>query len=325
MFTRVATIFVRQFCDTIIFSMAPPAGVIIRRTKRGYSPPFLFKQEQRMIQYVASCEGMMGVNTTICNCKHHCSLLQHIHSSDPRSYKQLFVLFIIIMTVHSFHIFDRKGKTLFTKRYIKDLATDPADDSDEQLSEQRKLIFGMLFSLRELSSSLSSEDGPGDLQLVKTGATTLYNYETVSGLRFVLYTTAETSVGRIGSGGLGTSGTTTTPGGGLTTPGSSNTPQSSIHGTSTNTTTPILTAGSSGATATPITSPPSSNPNSVHGGSSSSTTTTIANTTNMMTSPNMTSNIRSALKHIYEHIWVTFVVRSPLYNPYNPDLKSTNF
>ena len=100
------------------------------------------------------------------------------------------------MTVHSFHIFDRKGKTLFTKCYVKKPQKEgkALEEEEEQLSEQRKLVFGMLFSLRELSSSLSPSDGPGDLQMVKTGASTLYNYETVSGLRFVLYTSSEASI-----------------------------------------------------------------------------------------------------------------------------------
>jgi hypothetical protein len=66
------------------------------------------------------------------------------------------------MTVHSFHIFDRRGKTLFTKRYstaAKAPQAQPQDDIDEDefLSEQRKLVFGMLFSLRELSGSLAPE------------------------------------------------------------------------------------------------------------------------------------------------------------------------
>lgn len=167
------------------------------------------------------------------------------------------------MTVHSFHIFDRKGKTLFTKRYVK--GTGPEDE--EQLSEQRKLIFGMLFSLRELSNSLSPAEGPGDLQLVKTGASTLYNYETVSGLRFVLYTTAETSL-------MSTSALNAPPG------------------------TPAAPSG----------------PGSTISGSNSS-----------MTNPVATEKIRGALKHIYEHIWVTFVVRSPMYRPSDPNISSTNF
>lgn len=96
------------------------------------------------------------------------------------------------MPVHSIHIFDRKGKTLFTKRYMKDDAANNMDD--EELSEQRKLVFGMLFSLREVVTSLTPEDlrdstGTGALQSVQTGASTLYNYETASGLRFAMYVT----------------------------------------------------------------------------------------------------------------------------------------
>ena len=55
------------------------------------------------------------------------------------------------MTVHAIHIFDRNGKTLFTKRYTKSQQITDA----EMLSDQRKLIFGMLFSLRELVGSLT--------------------------------------------------------------------------------------------------------------------------------------------------------------------------
>jgi len=65
------------------------------------------------------------------------------------------------MTVHAFHIFDRKGKTLFTKRYSSAVKNQPVQDV-ELLSEQRKLIFGMLFSLRELVGSLTPEgESPG--------------------------------------------------------------------------------------------------------------------------------------------------------------------
>lgn len=168
------------------------------------------------------------------------------------------------MTVHSFHIFDRKGKTLFTKRYIKSTG---AEDED-QLSEQRKLIFGMLFSLRELSNSLSPTDETEDIQLVKTGSSTLYNYETVSGLRFVMYTTADTSV--------------------------------------------MSTAALNAPPGAPA---PPSGPGSSGGGG----------LTSHMTNPVVTEKIRAALKHIYEHIWVTFVVRSPMYRPFDPNISSTNF
>mmetsp|Transcript_1323 Transcript_1323/g.1842 ORF Transcript_1323/g.1842 Transcript_1323/m.1842 type:complete len:158 (-) Transcript_1323:1205-1678(-) len=91
------------------------------------------------------------------------------------------------MGVHSFHIFDRRGKTLFTKRYWP---KGSAPDDDEQLSEQRKLIFGMVFSLRELVGSMvpKTEIRDPGLHSVRTGASTLHMYETANGLRFVLYT-----------------------------------------------------------------------------------------------------------------------------------------
>lgn len=92
------------------------------------------------------------------------------------------------MTVHSIHVFDRKGKTLYTKRYA---ASTAENEDPEQQSEQRKLVFGMIFSLREITKMLappSSNDNSG-LHSVKTGASVLHNYETASGLLFALYTT----------------------------------------------------------------------------------------------------------------------------------------
>lgn len=87
------------------------------------------------------------------------------------------------MGVHSIHVFDRKGKTLFTKRYAED--GDDAPD-EENASEQRKLVFGMLFSLKEIASSLSPSEEDG-IHSVQIGASTLYTLETASGLRFALY------------------------------------------------------------------------------------------------------------------------------------------
>eukprot|EP00529_Nitzschia_sp_RCC80_P032513 CAMPEP_0113455888 /NCGR_PEP_ID=MMETSP0014_2-20120614/8604_1 /TAXON_ID=2857 /ORGANISM="Nitzschia sp." /LENGTH=236 /DNA_ID=CAMNT_0000347325 /DNA_START=36 /DNA_END=746 /DNA_ORIENTATION=- /assembly_acc=CAM_ASM_000159 len=221
------------------------------------------------------------------------------------------------MTVHSFHIFDRRGKTLFTKRYVKTPGGGSDDNVDEydneQLSEQRKLVFGMVYSLRELSGSLSPSTGSsgfqeggdgavGDLHLVKTGASTLYNYETVSGLRFVLYTTADTSTGGSSSGalaggaGVGSSTSTSmnTPSGNLATGNLAS--MSAVSST-------VSSANNSGAN-TPL------HGGSVHG---------------MMTNPTVTNHVRQALQHIYEHLWVNFVVRSPMYTPHDPDIRSTNF
>lgn len=100
------------------------------------------------------------------------------------------------MTVYSFHIFDRKGKTLFTKRYDNGHAQ--AGDAESE-SEQRKLVFGMLFSLREIVGTLAPlNDGfsePTVLHSVRTGSCTLHVYETMSGMRLVLYTDNFTIVG----------------------------------------------------------------------------------------------------------------------------------
>jgi hypothetical protein len=69
------------------------------------------------------------------------------------------------MTVHSITVFDRKGKTLFTKtysaiaskqqRYLLESGT--AEPGSDPVTEQRKLVFGMLFSLRELVGNLTPE------------------------------------------------------------------------------------------------------------------------------------------------------------------------
>jgi Sybindin-like family len=218
------------------------------------------------------------------------------------------------MTVHSFHIFDRRGKTLFTKRYVAGAggSGSGSDEDNEQLAEQRKLVFGMVYSLRELSGSLSptssSNGTTGDLHLVKTGASTLYNYETVSGLRFVLYTTADTSTGGGGGAGGGGAGASTTVGG-----SSSNTPSTTIP--SGNLTTGNLAINTSAMVGVGSSANNSGANTPLHGGS----------VHGMMTNPTITNHVRQALQHIYEHLWVNVVVRSPMYQPHDPDIRSTNF
>ena len=171
------------------------------------------------------------------------------------------------MTVHSIHVFDRRGKTLFTKTYSKDATASQRQlqtqstgpEGEDQDSEQRKLVFGMLFSLRELMGSLAPEDTEGGeinfascwrvivmswswrlrrfpelsfadeeifphtvtnltydialisslvcssqgLHAVKTGAGTLHNYETISGIRFAIYTSNDITASGGTRGGRG--------------------------------------------------------------------------------------------------------------------------
>jgi hypothetical protein len=71
----------------------------------------------------------------------------------------------MIMVIHSINIFDKKGKILFTKAYspvaIKQerylLESGTAEPGSDPVTEQKKLIFGMLFSLRELVGNLTPE------------------------------------------------------------------------------------------------------------------------------------------------------------------------
>jgi len=250
------------------------------------------------------------------------------------------------MAVHSFHVFDRKGQTLFTKRYggSSKALSDGSNKSSQnnksknnrknedaaQLSEQRKLVFGMLFSLRELSGSLSPSEGPGDLQVVKTGASFLYHYETVSGLRFVLYaSTPEYSythslydANRGGSGGLGSGGNSSNHGsvGGETGGGGgASLPQASASNSAVGGSGAAGGAGGSGS-GSGAAGLPNNQATTTHqeatgsgglsggagaGGSSAQSSKKEANA----------SDVRNSLRHIYETLWVGCVVRSPMYRP----------
>lgn len=102
------------------------------------------------------------------------------------------------MTVHSIHIFDRKGKTLFTKSYAKRKNNEMTEEEVTQLSEQRKLVFGMLFSLDQICTSLSPTSAPDkSLQKIKTGASTCHCFATTSGLYFCIYLTPPTAANKV--------------------------------------------------------------------------------------------------------------------------------
>jgi len=117
------------------------------------------------------------------------------------------------MTIHCIHLFDRRGKTLFTKTYSSvaaqqqiqsGLSPSPEYGDSSPVEEQRKLVFGMLYSLGELIGKLTPDDETASLQSVETGAATVHNYETISGLRFALYTSIDVPNSKKSS-------TTTTP------------------------------------------------------------------------------------------------------------------
>ncbi|KAG5192933.1 Sybindin-like protein [Tribonema minus] len=85
--------------------------------------------------------------------------------------------------IFNFYIFNRNGKCLFYKEWNRPQNTLQHDDGEE-----KRLMFGMLYSLQELVGKMGGGDGKGALQSFTTDSYTLNFFETASGLRFVLNT-----------------------------------------------------------------------------------------------------------------------------------------
>mmetsp|Transcript_20820 Transcript_20820/g.30852 ORF Transcript_20820/g.30852 Transcript_20820/m.30852 type:complete len:146 (-) Transcript_20820:65-502(-) len=87
--------------------------------------------------------------------------------------------------IYNLYIFNRKGNCLYYKEWNRPLNTLEDDDAEE-----KRLMFGMLYSLQELVGKLAIENDSATqgLQSYSTDAYTLNYYQTFSGLRFVLNT-----------------------------------------------------------------------------------------------------------------------------------------
>jgi trafficking protein particle complex subunit 1 len=91
--------------------------------------------------------------------------------------------------IFNLYIFNRKGKCLYYKEWNRPQNTLGHDDGEE-----KRLMFGMLYSLQELvgkmggTSGTGNSGGGGGLQSYTTDSYTLNYYETGTGLRFVLNT-----------------------------------------------------------------------------------------------------------------------------------------
>lgn len=84
---------------------------------------------------------------------------------------------------YNFYIYDRRGKCLFYKEWNRPLNT-LADDPEEE----KKLMFGMLFSLKDLATKMSPSAGVEGLHTVKTNTYTLHHFQSITGLSFILNT-----------------------------------------------------------------------------------------------------------------------------------------
>jgi len=68
---------------------------------------------------------------------------------------------------------------------LNTLADDPA--------EERKLMFGMIYSLRDLASKLSPTQGAEGLHTVKTNSFKLHHFQSLTGLTFAINTDPDAS------------------------------------------------------------------------------------------------------------------------------------
>jgi len=89
-----------------------------------------------------------------------------------------------MLTLHNLYVYDKRGACLYYHEWSR--THNPlADNPDEDV----KLVFGLLFSLKQLCQKLEPvEAGAGNLSSFSTNAFTMHQLETVSGIRFVLNT-----------------------------------------------------------------------------------------------------------------------------------------
>mmetsp|Transcript_13791 Transcript_13791/g.20313 ORF Transcript_13791/g.20313 Transcript_13791/m.20313 type:complete len:149 (-) Transcript_13791:467-913(-) len=90
--------------------------------------------------------------------------------------------------IFNFYIFNRKGACLYYKEWNRPLNT-LAHDAEED----KRLMFGMLFSLKEVVTKMSSVTSSEGLHCMRTSAYNLHLFHTRSGLRFVLNTSGGTN------------------------------------------------------------------------------------------------------------------------------------
>ncbi|CAK7896704.1 trafficking protein particle complex subunit Bet5p [[Candida] anglica] len=86
--------------------------------------------------------------------------------------------------IHSFYLFDRHCNCIYTREWNHrdDGSVNKSNDSDAA-----KLLFGLVYSLKNISTKLgSSETAPNLLKSFATMKYRIHLYETASGLRFCL-------------------------------------------------------------------------------------------------------------------------------------------
>ncbi len=92
-----------------------------------------------------------------------------------------------VIMLYTVYIFDKAGRCLYyweNNRPYNSLADNP--------DEEKRLVFGLVFSLKHFSLKLSPNYGEADddcsLKTIRTSAYTLHHYESITGYKFVANT-----------------------------------------------------------------------------------------------------------------------------------------
>jgi len=85
--------------------------------------------------------------------------------------------------LHNIYIFNRKGVCLFYKEWNR-----PQFTLEDDPNEDKKLMFGMLFSLKDLAQKMSPEKSDDGIHVIKLGNFNLHHFESLTGITLVLNT-----------------------------------------------------------------------------------------------------------------------------------------
>mmetsp|Transcript_22117 Transcript_22117/g.32213 ORF Transcript_22117/g.32213 Transcript_22117/m.32213 type:complete len:140 (+) Transcript_22117:76-495(+) len=83
--------------------------------------------------------------------------------------------------IYNLYIYDRKGECLFYKEWSRPMNT-LKDDPDEE----KRLMFGMIYSLKDLTNKMAPSVGTEGLHVIKTNSYTLHHFESITGMTFVM-------------------------------------------------------------------------------------------------------------------------------------------
>ncbi|GMT34966.1 hypothetical protein PFISCL1PPCAC_26263, partial [Pristionchus fissidentatus] len=89
---------------------------------------------------------------------------------------------VVIMTIYNLYIFNKEGTCIYYREWKRE------KQSGLPKSEEYKLMFGMLISLRSFAERLSTKDGQQLVRSYKTSAYKMNYMESPTGLKMVVNT-----------------------------------------------------------------------------------------------------------------------------------------